>query len=306
MFTSLRKKYPTAIIQDHYPTRLEATKIWFTNDREDEYIGIERKEMTPQELDLLSCLFKEIKNETGVVNDSPQSSEWYAYLFENGSPPSKMDGEVRIIQFSMKESFDQLLMKEAFQHLLPQGAILVFQADHMGLLIEGKNEWTMDEEQLLSISHVIESDFFVSPSFFIGQFREVDAHFPESFTFEQELFSFSRTIQKQTFIQTAVTVLPEFALHHLPQEWKKHIFNKIVDTFHEDPELIQTIKAFLENQSNISQTAKKLFMHRNSVQYRIDKFIEKTNIDIKTFQGGILAYLACLSFQSDNLPKKDE
>ncbi|TMU88213.1 hypothetical protein FGG79_08975 [Bacillus sp. BHET2] len=305
MFTSLRKKYPTAIIQDHYPNRTEATKVWFTNDREDEYIGIEKESITQQELDLLYCLFKEIKQKTRIVNDSPQSSEWYTYLFENGPQPTTNDEEFRIIQFSMKESFDQLQMKEAFQHLLPHGTILVFQADHMGILIEEKNEWTIDEEQLLSISHVIESDFFVSPSFFIGQFREVDVHFPLSFTYEQELFSFSRTIQRQAFLQTAVTVLPEFALHHLPQQWKEHIFKKVVDTFHEDPEMLQTVKAFLENQSNISQTAKKLFMHRNSVQYRIDKFIEKTNIDIKTFQGGILAYFACLSFQSVNLPKKD-
>ncbi|NQD69024.1 PucR family transcriptional regulator, partial [Bacillus haikouensis] len=78
----------------------------------------------------------------------------------------------------------------------------------------------------------------------------------------------------------------------------------ISQIFEEDTELIHTVKAFLENQSNISQTAKKLFMHRNSVQYRIDKFIEKTSIDIKSFQGALLAYLALLAFESDNLHKK--
>ncbi|MGG1632228.1 PucR family transcriptional regulator [Rossellomorea sp. NRS-1567] len=303
MFTSLRKKFPAAIIQNHYPTSLASTKIWFANEEEDEYIGIDRSEITQEEMELLHCLFKEIISPSGSFNDSPDSMEWFNFLYKNGPMPSNTDGEFRIIQFSMKESLDRLLLTEAFQHLLPLNTILVLQDDNMGLLIEGKNEWNLDEAQLLSISHVIESDFFVSLSYFIGQFHEVP-QFPLTFKYERELFSFSRTVQKQAFIQSVVTVLPEFALHHLPLEWKRQIFTKVADTFQEDPELIQTVKAFLEHQSNISQTAKKLFMHRNSVQYRIDKFIEKTNIDIKTFQGGILAYFACLNFQSDNLHKK--
>jgi PucR C-terminal helix-turn-helix domain len=302
MFTPLRKKYPGAIIQHHYPTGLETTKVWFSNEQQDEYIGIDKSEISQSEMDLLLCLFTEIPPRSGIVNDSQEAVEWYNYLLEKGPCPYTSGGEYRIIQFSMKEVQNQLQLREAFQHLLPHGTILVFQTDRMGLLIEEKNEWTMDEEQLLSISHVIESDFFVSPSFYIGQFHEVNSHFPAFFAYERELFSFSKTIQKQAFIQKAVTVLPEFALHHLPREWEEHIFKKVIDAFTEDPDLIHTIRAFLENQSNISQTAKKLFMHRNSVQYRIDKFIEKTNIDIKSFQGGILAYFACLSYQSDNLP----
>jgi hypothetical protein len=302
MFTPLRKKYPGAIIQHHYPTGHETTKVWFTNKQEEEYIGIDKSQISPSELDLLQCLFTEIPLHSGIGNESQASVEWYNYLIENGPLPSITDGEYRIIQFSMKEVQNQIQLREAFQHLLPHGTILVFQADRTGLLIEEKNEWAMDEEQLLSISHVIESDFFVSPSFYMGQFHAVNSRFPAFFEYERALFSFSKTINKQALVQTAVTVLPAFVLHHLPQEWEEHIFKKVVDVFNEDPDLIHTIRAFLENQSNISQTAKKLFMHRNSVQYRIDKFIEKTNIDIKSFQGGILAYFACLSYQSDNLP----
>ncbi|UXH45870.1 helix-turn-helix domain-containing protein [Rossellomorea vietnamensis] len=302
MFTSLRKKYPGAIIQHHYPTSLESTKVWFTNEQEDEYIGIDQSEISQPELDLLYCLFQEITPSPGSVNDSHDSAEWYHYLLENGPVPSMHDGEFRIIQFSLKEGREQLQLREAFQHLLPHGTILIFLSDRMGLLIERKHEWMMDEEQLQSISHVIESDFFVSPSFYIGQFHDADSHFPAFFAHERELFSFSGTIHKQAFIQSAVTVLPEFTLHHFPHAWEEHFFKKVADFFSEDPEQIHTIRAFLENQSNISQTAKTLFMHRNSVQYRIDKFIERTNIDIKSFQGGILAYFACLSFQSDNLP----
>ncbi len=306
MFTSLLLKYPNAIVQNHIPATLTSDKIWFQNPAEEEYIGIDRSEMKEAELDLLQCLFKELTNTSLLLNESPRSQEWFSFLFEDGISPSYIENEYRVIQFTIKNRVDQQLMKEAFDHLLPHNTILVLADENKGLLIEEKGDWNLNEEQLISFSHVIESDFFVSISFFIGQFHTINSHFPLTFNYEKELFSFSTTMHHHTLIQSVVTVLPSFTLSHIPKEWKKQIFAKMEEVFLEDHELIHTVTVFLENQSNISQTAKKLFMHRNTVQYRIDKFIEKTRIDIKTFQGALLAYLACLDFESDNLPKKND
>ena len=54
-----------------------------------------------------------------------------------------------------------------------------------------------------------------------------------------------------------------------------------------------TIKVFLENNLNASLTAKKLYIHRNTLQYRIDKFIDKTGIQLKDFYGAFTVFLAC-------------
>ncbi len=64
--------------------------------------------------------------------------------------------------------------------------------------------------------------------------------------------------------------------------------------FGNESELRKTIKLFIENNSNVTLTAKKLHLHRNSLQYRIDKFIERSGIDIKTYKGALLAYFICL------------
>lgn len=68
--------------------------------------------------------------------------------------------------------------------------------------------------------------------------------------------------------------------------------------FGSEAELRKTIKLFIENNSNVTLTAKTLHLHRNSLQYRIDKFIERSGIDIKSYKGALLAYFICLQNES--------
>ncbi|KSU62101.1 hypothetical protein AS034_08175 [[Bacillus] enclensis] len=304
MLTSLLLKYPNAAIQKHYPTVHTSKKIWFTDEHENEFIGIDASDLSREETELLRCLFKELPSGNKRLNESPLANEWVDFLFENGPLPSLRSIEYRVIQFTIHEETDMHLLKEAFSHLLPHHTMLVMLNEYEGLIIEESNEIQLDAEQLRSISHVIESDFFASISFFIGQFQQVDPGFSKSFNYERIMNKYSKSSIRANSIESVVTALPSYMLKHLPIEWKEYIFSKTSQVFSEDKELIQTVKAFLENQSNISQTAKTLYMHRNSVQYRIEKFIEKTMIDIKTFEGALLAYLAVLEYESDNLPKK--
>jgi len=56
-------------------------------------------------------------------------------------------------------------------------------------------------------------------------------------------------------------------------------------------EMIDTLLALASHNMNISIAAKHLYLHRNTMHYRIDKVIEKTGIDVKTFQGLAIFYL---------------
>jgi hypothetical protein len=304
MLTSLLIKYPNATLQNHYPTQLAFEKIWFTNVNQDEFIGIDESDISQDEVELLKCLFTELDINHNQLNDSLHAKEWFNYLYKKGPVPPHGEKEYRIIHFILNGRSDIQLMREAFLNLLPHHATLVLLDEQKGLIIEERNNFILDEEQLESISHVIETDFYMSMAIFIGQFQRINKDFIRSFQYECEMFYYAESSYSSPYIQSVATVLPSLLLKYLPDEWKEQVFGTISQIFEEDNELIHTVKAFLENQSNISQTAKKLFMHRNSVQYRIDKFIEKTSIDIKSFQGALLAYLALLAFESDNLHKK--
>ncbi|MCD8511165.1 MAG: helix-turn-helix domain-containing protein [Bacillus sp. (in: Bacteria)] len=58
----------------------------------------------------------------------------------------------------------------------------------------------------------------------------------------------------------------------------------------DDRTLLDSVKVYLECNLNTSLAAKKLYMHRNTLQYRVDKFIEKTSIDIKRFPNAVAVY----------------
>ena len=49
--------------------------------------------------------------------------------------------------------------------------------------------------------------------------------------------------------------------------------------------LIETTLAIADANMNLSIAAKNMYMHRNSLHYRIDKIIEITGINIRTFKG---------------------
>ncbi len=54
-----------------------------------------------------------------------------------------------------------------------------------------------------------------------------------------------------------------------------------------DREMIETIQCFFENSLNVSETARKLFIHRNTLVYRLDKIRKMTGLDIRDFENAI-------------------
>ncbi|EGL81710.1 putative transcriptional regulator, PucR family [Caldalkalibacillus thermarum TA2.A1] len=90
-------------------------------------------------------------------------------------------------------------------------------------------------------------------------------------------------------------LIPYLLLESLSKEERERMVDKLVGLVREDQELMHTIRVFLEQNLNVSETAKKLYIHRNSMQYRLDKFIEKTGIDIRQFKHAMTVYLALLA-----------
>ncbi len=61
-----------------------------------------------------------------------------------------------------------------------------------------------------------------------------------------------------------------------------------------DNETLQTINKFFENNLNVSETARKLFVHRNTLVYRLEKIKRVTGLDIRNFDDAITFKVAIM------------
>lgn len=65
-----------------------------------------------------------------------------------------------------------------------------------------------------------------------------------------------------------------------------------------DENLLNTGINFIENGLNISRTSNILFLHRNTLIYRLEKIKEYLNLDLKNFKDAFLFYLSVKAFFS--------
>jgi carbohydrate diacid regulator len=61
-----------------------------------------------------------------------------------------------------------------------------------------------------------------------------------------------------------------------------------------DSETMNTIVKFFENNLNVSETSRQLFVHRNTLVYRLDKIQKITGLDLRLFDDAIIFKVAIL------------
>lgn len=73
----------------------------------------------------------------------------------------------------------------------------------------------------------------------------------------------------------------------------KEIFNE--NTPNEfDEETLTTINKFFENNLNVSETSRQLYIHRNTLVYRLDKLQKSTGLDLRIFEDAITFRIALM------------
>lgn len=63
-----------------------------------------------------------------------------------------------------------------------------------------------------------------------------------------------------------------------------------------DEEVISTIYKFFENNLNVSETARQLFIHRNTLVYRIEKLKNLTGLDVRIFDDALTFMIAMMVY----------
>ena len=61
-----------------------------------------------------------------------------------------------------------------------------------------------------------------------------------------------------------------------------------------DEETLMTINKFFENSLNVSETSRQLYIHRNTLVYRLDKIQKSTGLDLRVFEDAITFRIALM------------
>ena len=63
-----------------------------------------------------------------------------------------------------------------------------------------------------------------------------------------------------------------------------------------DEEMMRTAKSFFDNDLNVSKTADAIYMHRNTLMYRLNKIKKLTGLDVKTFNDAVSFQILSISY----------
>jgi len=86
-------------------------------------------------------------------------------------------------------------------------------------------------------------------------------------------------------------------IHQLPLSlcdmFLKEVFDGEIQGLFDDEELM-TVFSFFENNLNISETARQLYVHRNTLVYRLEKIQKKTGLDVRRFDDALTFKIAIM------------
>ena len=128
----------------------------------------------------------------------------------------------------------------------------------------------------------------------VGDIREVSRSYKEA----KMALDVGKIFLQQTRMWLLIADLESDVLfisfrYHFVRMFIREIFGgKSPDDF--DDETLSTINKFFENSLNVSETSRQLYIHRNTLVYRLDKLQKSTGLDLRVFDDAITFKIALM------------
>ncbi|PEJ60722.1 hypothetical protein CN692_01125 [Bacillus sp. AFS002410] len=271
--------------------------LWFSTENQ-EIFGIKQSSISDEQHNLLECLFTKLESDA-IMMPSAQS-EWFQYLYFNkGHNPLLFENEntlpssIRFIHFYSNQLFtNKIEFEEAINAFFHKDVIVVWNSAKEGVIIEKIIDQPFNKEFLEHMQEIIAADLYHDVTFLVGKRYSPLANLFLYFDIEHHCFKKALSIKKQKHILWFSKEMLYYILSFLPDDLQKELPNLFLNDMKIDDPILSTVKIYLQQNLNVTATSKKAFLHRNTVQYRLDKFSEQTGIDLKHFEEGLVIFLA--------------
>ncbi len=167
------------------------------------------------------------------------------------------------------------------------------------LVKEVKQNFSMQEFEKLAktIADTIGSEFYTKVSIGIGTAVDNIKDLARSFKEAQVALEVGKVFDTEKNIISYENLGIGRLIYQLPttlcEMFLQEVFQKgSIESL--DRETLTTIQCFFENNLNVSETSRKLFVHRNTLVYRLEKIRKLTGLDLREFDHAITFKVALM------------
>lgn len=216
------------------------------------------------------------------------------------------------------EGGDSSVFRFMTKHLVPKAPCFALDAVpekklrealmHIGQCLEGADMYAvMDETRIAVVRFSVEGQTpyefgqFLSQSLYeeigvrasvgvgseINSFSEIAASYYQAATANRMSALFQEKGEVHSYREyLLMRMIEDVPKHKLGEYLKQFRIGNAAEVF-KDEELSSTAEEFLKNNLNVSETARCLFVHRNTLNYRLDKIERTTGLDIRKFTDAV-------------------
>lgn len=146
-------------------------------------------------------------------------------------------------------------------------------------------------ELVLALYETINNEISIDAYIGVGSIKGDLYSIRESFIEAQESINLGLMQQSSSNIFMFHKLLLERFLQTVPRDVRKEFYNLAYSEALKkvlNDEMLNTVLTFFANNLNLSEASRKLFIHRNTLIYRLEKIQKTTGLDLRNFDDAVL------------------
>ncbi|MDA5560500.1 helix-turn-helix domain-containing protein [Exiguobacterium sp. MMG028] len=277
-FDRIKAIFPTAV---HRSEDASGDLDWFET-QDGTIFGLPAFELTEREQQLLRMWA------TPFLQSDPHQRKWQERLQDE---TYRLEQSFRLISLSLQEAEEEAI--ESFisiiHDFMPHAEIVLITTKHIELI---ERDTFVDLQEFEDVLRAIASDCFIEAHAVYSERSQ--GPLARVYRQHQLLMPYAR-------LSTKTYPASQLLYHYLLQEQdlkeRNHITASLMEML--DLSTIELLEALFSHSLNVSHTAKALFMHRNTLNYRLDRLFETTGYDARKFYDASLLQLMVTLHKSD-------
>jgi carbohydrate diacid regulator len=208
----------------------------------------------------------------------------------------------RTVLLIRSNDHSDIVIYDVVQNLFPEKAkdfVISINETDIALVKETSRDIEpKDMEKLArSIADTLSGEFYTSVSIGIGSSVESIKDLAKSFKEAQASLEVGKVFDTENTIVSYGNLGIARLIYQLPttlcETFLREVFKRgSIQSL--DQETLFTIQKFFENNLNVSETSRKLFVHRNTLVYRLEKIKRITGLDLREFDHAIIFKIALM------------